>query len=159
LSLIQKNWCPFQHKNSLFIHTDSYPDWIVFNFTDNIKQTVVHFDSTSFFKDLNQHIIRCSTSWVDFSDTTFLCGLHTKEFKIKQFIPTIRSLFVEIDKTTFLPIRKTKVLCFDFKNDSRIQFLSGMESDQFNIYITFGIGDYKLQVKRISKKYINSLLY
>jgi hypothetical protein len=158
-SIIQKNWCPFQYKNSLYIHTDSYPNWTVFKFEDNIKRIIVNIDTSTFFDDLNQKLIRCSTSWVDFSDKTFLCGLHTKEFAFTRFLPTIRSIFVEIDKKTFKPIRKTKLLCLDFKNDSRIQFLSGMESDDLNIYITFGIGDYKFQIKKISKKYIQSVLY
>lgn len=158
-SIIQKNWCPFQYKNSLFIHTDSYPTWTVFKFEDNIKPMVINIDTSTFFEDLNHKLVRCSTSWVDFSENTFLCGLHTKEFAFKQFLPTIRSVFVEIDKNTFNPIRKTKLLCLDFKNDSRIQFLSGMESDDLNIYIAYGIGDYKCQIKKISKKYINSLLY
>jgi hypothetical protein len=163
---INKNWCPFSYRNRLFIHTDSYPEWNVFEISlnkdmsiMNMKNILVNYDTSVFFKDLNQSIVRCSTSWIDFTENTFLCGLHTKECRIKKLLPTIRSIFVEIDKNTFKPIRKTKVLCFDFKNDSRIQFLSGMEVDDYNIYITFGVGDYKFEVKKISKRYVKSLLY
>lgn len=174
-SLIQKNWCPFVYQSKLLIHTDSYPKWNVFGIKEtnyNVEEDVhcilekkdmslvniVSYDTTNFFKDLNQKLIRCSTSWIDFSENTFLVGLHTKEFAIKNFLPTIRTILVEIDKQTFIPIRKTDVLCLDIINDARIQFLSGLESDNKNIYLTYGIGDYKTVIKRISKKRVLSLL-
>jgi len=175
-SLIQKNWCPFVYKSKLLIHTDAYPKWNVFG----IKETnynglqddkkcilskedmkfvnIVSFNTEEFFKDSNQELIRCSTSWVDFSQDTFLVGLHTKQFAIKKFLPTIRTILVEINKNTFIPTRKTEVLCLDHIDDTRIQFLSGLESDNNNIYLTYGIGDYKTVIKKISKKHVLNLL-
>ena len=174
-SLIQKNWCPFVYQSKLLIHTDAYPKWNVFGIKDSSYNdeedvhcilekkdmslvNVVSHDTTNFFKDLNQKLIRCSTSWIDFSENTFLVGLHTKEFAIKKFLPTIRTILVEIDKQSFIPIRKTDVLCLDIINDARIQFLSGLESDDNYIYLTYGIGDYKTVIKRISKKHLNLIL-
>ena len=174
-SLIQKNWCPFVYKSKLLIHTDAYPKWNVFgiketNFNNTTQEdcilkrkdmrfvNIVSFDTTDFFKDSKQKIIRCSTSWIDFSKDTFLVGLHTKEFGIKNFLPTIRTILVEINKDTFIPCRKTEVLCLDHVNDTRIQFLSGLECDNNNIYLTYGFGDYKTIIKKISKKHVLNLL-
>ena len=175
-SLIQKNWCPFVYKSKLLIHTDAYPKWNVFGIKETnyngieddkncvLKRkdmklvSIVSFNTTEFFKDSKQKLIRCSTSWIDFTKDTFLAGLHTKEFAIKKFLPTIRTILVEIDKETFIPIRKTSVLCLDHINDTRIQFLSGIESDDSYIYLTYGIGDYKTIIKKISKKRVLNLL-
>ena len=159
-SLIQKNLCPFSLNNNLVVHTDTYPTWNVFKVgSDNSFENVISFSTKSFFKDLNHNLIRCSTSWVNFSKDTFICGLHTKTFAIRQTLPTIRTILVEIDKKTLHPIKKTRVLCFDIINNARIQFLSGIESDDFNIYLTFGIGDYKIVVKKLTKKAVKRLLH
>jgi hypothetical protein len=155
-SMIQKNFCPFVLNNKLLIHTDSFPMWNVFDLNFN---HIVSFNSKEFFLNLKHEIIRCSTSWKSFSEKTFICGLHTKTFAINKFLPTIRTILVEIDKETLIPIRKTKVLCFDRINNARIQFLSGLETDNNNIYLTFGIGDYKITIKRLPKTYVNRLLH
>jgi hypothetical protein len=157
---IEKNWCPFVFKQKMFIHTDSYPTWNVFVLnTDGNLQLFLSYDTTLFFNSTNMKLIRCSTSWVDFTETTLLCGLHTKKFSLQKFLPTMRSIFVEIDKVTFKPVRKTNVLCFDIKHHRRIQFLSGMESDENSIYITLGLGDYKFTVTKIPKNRIEQLLF
>ena len=176
-SLIQKNWCPFVYKSKLLIHTDVYPTWNVFgiketNYKNNENEdihcilkrkdmslvNIISFDTTDFFKELNQKLIRCSTSWIEYSNKTFLVGLHTKEFATNKFLPTIRTILVEIDKESFIPIKKTDVLCLDIINDARIQFLSGLESNENYIYLTYGIGDYKTVIKRISKKQLKLIL-
>lgn len=157
--MIQKNFCPFEISNKLAIHTDTFPTWNVFALSDNTFTNIISYNTKEFFDDLNHDLIRCSTSWKDFSDNTFICGLHTKSFAINKFLPTIRTILVEIDKETLKPIRKTKVLCFDYINDSKIQFLSGLETDYTHVYLTFGIGDYKSVIKKLTKKNIEKLLY
>lgn len=162
--MIQKNFCPFVLNDNLLVHTDSYPIWNVFKIDTITKDSmsfnnIISYDTTSFFKDLNQKIIRCSTSWVNFSKNTLLVGLHTKEFDYFGKIPTIRSILVEVDKNSLKPLRKTNLLCFDFYKHTRIQFLSGLEIDDFYIYLTFGFGDYKVIVKKLTKIHVNNLLY
>lgn len=155
---IQKNWCPFTRENELLLHTDTFPTWKVFRIGDGgSMMPMVSFDSREFFKPFpKQPHIRCSTSWKSFTDTTYICGLHTKQFC--SILPTIRTILVEIDKKTLKPIRSTDVFCVDNKNHVRIQFLSGLETDDMFVYLTFGIGDYKTKVIRMTKKYVSRLL-
>ena len=156
---IQKNWCLFSNNNNLLIHTDSYPIWNVYmlNHTDGNLQQHISFDSTIFFKDCKEKLIRCSTSWKSFDKNTYICGLHTKSFFAGK-IPTIRTILVQIDKKTLIPIKKTPTFCIDVKYDTRIQFLSGLEIDSKYVYLTYGIGNYKIEIKRITKLHILSLL-
>jgi hypothetical protein len=155
-SNIQKNWCPFSHNKKLFLHTDTYPIWRVFEISDMGRMTkVFEIDTTLFFQSSKQKIIRCSTSWKSFTKNTYICGLHTKQFC--GIFPTIRTILVEIDKKTLKPLRKTPVFCVDINNDTRIQFLSGLETDDSNVYLSYGIGDYKSEIKRFTKQHILNL--
>jgi len=157
-SNIQKNWCPFIHNSSFFLHTDTYPLWKVFDIGDDgSMKKIVEYNTNDFFHSTPEKIIRCSTSWKSFSENTYICGLHTKEFFLK-IPPTIRSILVEIDKKTLLPIRKTDTFCIDCVDDHRIQFLSGLETDEYNVYLTFGVGDYKTEIFRFSKEHLNKNL-
>lgn len=154
-SKIQKNWCPFSYKGKLLLHTDAYPTWRVFQILDDGSMLPqVTQDTTALFNS-SKLFIRCSTSWKPFLNDDLLCGLHTKQFC--GIFPTIRTILVEIDGETLLPKRKTKIFCVD-KYHTRIQFLSGMESDDLNIYLTYGIGDYKSEIKRIPKRHILTML-
>ena len=117
---------------------------------------VASADTRAFFNDSNQKIVRCSTSWIPFRAGTMLCGLHTKEFCGP--FPTIRSILVEVDATTFLPIRKTSVLCFSSNSHERIQFLSGLAADDMNIYLTLGVGDHSGVVERLPKTTVERML-
>ncbi len=158
-SYIQKNWCPFFVDSMLYLHTDTYPFWNVYKINSNGNMNnLVNYDSRRFFENSKTTFLRCSTSWKPFSDTTYICGLHTKDFACHKFLPTIRTVLVEIDKKTLLPIRKTPIFCIDNKNDTRVQFLSGLEVDDFYVYLTYGIGDYKIFIKKISKTHVNNLL-
>lgn len=153
---IEKNWCPFTRGKDLLLHTDTFPVWKVFSLgnTGSMNQ-ITSFDSRKFFKFVRQPHIRCSTSWKSFTKKTYICGIHTKQYS--GVFSTIRTILVEIDKITLLPIRSTDVFCID-NNDSRIQFLSGLETDDIFVYLAFGIGDYKTKIIRLSKKYVSNLL-
>jgi hypothetical protein len=157
VSNIQKNWCPFSHNNKLVVHTDSYPLWNVFelNSDNGCMEIITSVKTTDFFYTSNHKIVRCSTSWKPFSKSTYICGLHTKQFCT--IFPTIRTILVEIDSITLKPIRKTDVICVDSTSDTRIQFLSGLEVDDTYVYLTYGIGDYKSEIHRLTKTYINKL--
>lgn len=156
-SFIQKNWCPFSHQGQLVIHTDTYPVWKVMKIDDNgVMNVLTEIDTSNYFKSSKQKIIRCSTSWKHFSDKTYICGLHTKQFWGK--FPTIRTILVEIDIETLKPLRKTEVFCVDYINNTRIQFLSGLEVDDLNVYLTYGVGDYKMEIVRITKQTLKRLL-
>lgn len=161
---IQKNFCPFIMNNKLYVHTNAYPIWNVFEIkiNSNMKMlNIISFDTTNFFKNLTYSniSIRCSTSWIQFTSQTYLVGLHTKKYDLLSIIPTMRTILVEIDKNTFKPLRKTDILCFDNIHHSRIQFLSGLEIKDDNVYLTFGIGDYKVEIKTLTKDYIISILH
>ncbi len=151
-SKIQKNWCPFSHEGSVYLHTDTYPYWYVYKINpktgemNQISKTYTEKFFRNIKKDFGTKLIRCSTSWKSFTEYTFLCGIHIKQFS--GILPTIRTILVEVDKRTFQPIRKTSVLCLD-KENSRIQFLSGLEVDDTHIYLSYGIGDYKTVVSKI----------
>ena len=142
---IQKNWCLFSNEKYLFLHTDSYPLWNVYkiNYNNGNMYKYLSYDTSVFFKNCKESIIRCSTSWKNFDNKTYICGLHTKSFLLGK-IPTIRTILVLIDNKTLIPIKKTVVFCVDIKSDTRIQFLSGLETDSENVYLTYGIGDYKI---------------
>lgn len=150
---IQKNWCPFSHGQDLLLHTDSYPIWRVMkiNETGNMSK-ILEQDTTSFFENSKQKIIRCSTSWKSLTESTYICGLHTKEFCMT--IPIINTILIEIDKKTLIPIRKTSIICIDSKNHTKVQFLSGIEVDDMNVYLSYGIGDYKVEIIRFTKNHL-----
>lgn len=154
---IQKNWCPFIRGKELLLHTDTFPEWKVFSVRNTGSMSrIVSFDSREFFKPyIQQTHIRCSTSWKSFTKETYICGIHTKQFC--GILPTIRSILVEIDKITLLPIRSSDVFCVD-SNHVRIQFLSGLETDDMFVYLAFGIGDYKTKIIRLAKTYVSKLL-
>jgi hypothetical protein len=155
---IQKNWCPFVHNGELYLHTDTYPMWNVFKlFEDGHIQNIVSVDTKTLFCSSGHKLIRCSTSWKKLTDSTYICGSHTKTFCTK--LPTIRTILVEIDMNTLQPIRKSDVLCIDIKSDTRIQFLSGLEVDEYNVYLSYGIGDYKCEVHSIPKTHVHNLLH
>jgi hypothetical protein len=158
-SHIQKNWCPFFVNNIMYLHTDTYPNWNVYKINSQGNMVnIINYDSKRFFHNCKTKFLRCSTSWKSFSQNTYICGLHTKDFTCHKFLPTIRTVLVEIDKNTLLPIRKTPIFCIDNKDDTRVQFLSGIEVDDYYVYLTYGIGDYKIFIKKISKNHISNLL-
>lgn len=157
---IQKNWCPFQHEEKLLVHTNAYPTWDVY---DVDTKTGVMNMLTSYprlFESITckNTYIRCSTSWKKFTDLTYLCGLHIKTYdNILHKFAIIRSMLVEVDSKTLCPIRRTDTFCID--NDHHpIQFLSGLEIDEDNVLMTFGLGDYQSVLYSISKIRINKIL-
>ena len=61
----EKNWCPFMHNNKLFLHTDTYPVWRVFEICSNGNMKMVcEEDTTMIFKH------SC-----DFTDFFFFVGM------------------------------------------------------------------------------------
>ena len=149
---IQKNWCPFIHNENFLSHTDSFPSWKVYQINEkngNMKN-IINYDTSLFFEKYNKLHVRCSTSWKIFDENYYICGLHTKTKQ--KFFPRIRSLLILINRINLFPEKKTKLLCLDENVHSKIQYLSGIETDEDNIYLSYGINDSKLVIKKIKKK-------
>lgn len=148
---IQKNWCPFLYRNQLYLHTDSFPVWKVFkcqieNSSVRLKLITEKRIPILSLEEQKQLYLRCSTSWKKYDKKTYICGLHTKT---KGRIPTIRSILVLIDKKTLLPIKRTDIFSFLGK---RIEFLSGLETDLDNVYLSYGVNDSEARIRKIEKK-------
>lgn len=142
----EKNWCPFEYNNSLYIHTDANP-WTIFKLNLDKKENMeLILKQKINFEIPSSLFFRCSTSWKEYNQTHFICGLHTKHRVSEQ----IRSVLVLIDKETLLPTHMTDILCFE-RDHHIFQFLSGLETDDFNIYIAYGIDDYRFTVRKIPK--------
>lgn len=156
---ICKNWCLFAREKELFVHTDCYPRWKVFKLNKelNTMALVSDYDVTEFFDLQGESHLRCSTSWKGFTECTYICGIHTKTKGT--FGPSkIRTMIVEINKDTLKPIRVSPILCFDEKDHSSIQFLSGLELIKDHVVLSFGVGDFKCGMKKIPRKEISRLL-
>jgi len=150
---VQKNWCPFIHQGCIYIHTDSYPSWQVWKLTKTLWKCVIKWDSNAFFDD-DSWSTRCSTSWKEYTHKTYICAVHLKKFG--RLSVTIRTVLVEIDKQTLIPLRRTKLLCLSESHDF-IQFASGLEVDSGDVIIALGVNDYKFVITRIKKKDIRWL--
>jgi predicted GH43/DUF377 family glycosyl hydrolase len=156
-NLFNRNWCPFIHNGAIFVHTDSYPLWNVYKIDlDNGEMyEVISEDVREFFNV--KGYLRCSTSWKKFEHNTYICGLHIKILSMSK-IPCYRTILVEIDMNTLKPIKKTNEFCIDTEDHSRIQFLSGLEIKDNYVILSYGIGDYKLVIQKISKIRLRKLL-
>jgi hypothetical protein len=148
---IHKNWCPFEHKGKLYIHTDTYPEWKVFELDINngkLKQVI----NTKFPLNSPENMfLRCSTSWKIYNEKYYICGLHIKTYN--KSLPQIRSVLVLIDRITLLPVLQSDILCLEYGCD-RIQFLSGIEIDNNYIILAYGVGDFKIVCKKIHKNHV-----
>jgi len=153
----QKNWCPISYNGELFIHTDVFPRWQVWKMEKNFREweNIIDIDSRSFFSDTKEDYIRCSTSWKPFKPGYFLCGIHTKTGDAS---PLIRTSLIEVSMSSFLPTRKTPVLCIDTDWHNKIQFLAGLENYKDSIILGFGIADARIEFIRIEKSHIDKLL-
>lgn len=155
-SSIQKNWCPFLHKGSVFLHTDADP-WCVYSLdidTGSIQKIV----EKKCFKQGKRTYVRCSTSWKEFNTNTYICGVHVKTYDpIFNKLAIIRSVLVEIDKESLIPLRMTGAFCLD-RDHHPIQFLSGLEVINDNIILSFGLGDYQSTLYSISKNRIDKMM-
>jgi hypothetical protein len=69
----------------------------------------------------------------------------------------IRSILVLIDRTTLLPVKYTSFFCLDKESHQRVQFLSGIETNENNILLTYGIGNYKTEFYKIPRYRLNYL--
>jgi len=147
-SAINKNWCPFIHNNEVYIHTDTFPKWKVFKLDVDTGNMVKIIDTDIDFRIPSNVYLRCSTSWKIYDSNYYICGLHTKT---KYKYPTIRSILVLIDRKTLIPSHKTDIACLEWKKHNRIQFLSGLEIDDFYVILAYGVDDSEIVVKRIAK--------
>jgi hypothetical protein len=145
----QKNWCPFIHKNELYLHTDAYPIWKVFklNYETGKLTKEVEQDIRLKFKIVNMYL-RCSTSWKSYDSEYYICGLHTRS---NNFLATIQSLLVLISKKTLLPEYKTDIFCLEPHSHDRIQFLSGLEIDDTHVILGYGVNDCEVKIKKIPR--------
>jgi len=151
---VQKNWCPFEHNGELCIQTDAYPIWKVFTVDLQTGRMfkIIEENVANFF-DVPQNLnLRCSTSWKIYNDSYYICGLHTKT---KGKIPTIRSVLVLIDRKTLLISFRTEILCLEPKKHNRIQYLSGIEVDDFYVILAYGLNDSQIILKKIPKYRLN----
>lgn len=157
---VQKNWCPFQHKEKLLIHTNAHPTWDVYSVdisTGCMSQITSFSNLFDNFIRKNTYV-RCSTSWKEFTPHTYLCGLHIKTYDfIIHKLAVIRTILVEVDKNNLCPIRSTEPFCID-REHHPIQFLAGLETDSENVYLSFGLGDYKSVIYSVTKARINRML-
>jgi len=157
---VQKNWCPFQHQEKLLVHTNAHPTWDVYSvdtFTGNMSQLTSFPNLFHKFIRKNTYV-RCSTSWKEFTQHTYLCGLHIKTYDfILHKLAVIRTILVEVDKNTLKPIRCTEPFCID-RDHHPIQFLAGLEVDDDNVYLSFGLGDYKSTIYSVTKTRIDRML-
>lgn len=145
----QKNWCPFIHNDMVYIHTDTYPVWRVFHvdITNGKMNKKVEYNMSKILNKYNTTFLRCGTSWKIYDSSHYICGLHTKGQGI---FPDIKIVLVLIDKNTLIPVAQTDMLCIDNKH-SYIQFLSGLEVDNFYVTLACGINDYKILIKKIAR--------
>lgn len=159
-SRIQKNWCPFNHKGVLALHTDTYPDWRVYeiNKKTGVLISLCNVNVKDFFEPyiIPNSFLRCSTSWVEFTTKTYLCGLHIKHFNSMK-LPVFRTMLVEVSKDTLLPIRSTHFFLLHDDNHP-IQFLSGLEIVNDKIVLAFGIGDFSYTLRSLSRLRIEKML-
>lgn len=150
---VQKNWCLFVKNQELYVHTDTYPRWKVFilDLENGRMQKIVDWDSRNFFKKFEGVVLRNSTSWKNFDSDNFICGLHTRTVNL---IPQIRSLFVLINYDTFLPEKQTNILCLEKDRCNRVQYLSGLETDDDYVYLGYGLNDAEIGIRKIMKSNI-----
>lgn len=146
LTTTEKNWCPFIHGDSFFLHTDSYPIWKVreVDLNTGTVRTIVEQNVFSLFSKEEYPSLRCSSSW-ELTKEGYLCALHTKT---KGLLPTYRTVLVLVDKKTLLPIAKSKKLCLDTKHH-RIQFTSGLIVKNDEVYVALGLADLSFSIVKI----------
>lgn len=153
---IEKNWCLFIHQNELYLHTDCFPNWKIYkiniNELINTADCLLILNLQNIFSLNFKQFLRCSTSWKDFDSNFYIVGLHTKIFNLVTV--DIKSKFVLVNKSNLIPQFISKEICFseDFISHARIQFLSGIETNDKYLFLSFGIGDFKFLVKKIKKK-------
>lgn len=151
---IQKNWCLFQHKEEVYVHTDVYPRWKIFKLDINTGNMIKIIDTKYSFS--LKYYLRCSTSWKIYDASYYICGIHTKS---KEKMPTIRSILILIDRKTFIPVFRTDLLCLEPKGHNRTQFLSGLETDDFYVILAYGLNDSEIILKRIAKHRLKFIPY
>jgi len=158
LSSKEKNWVPFVIGEDVYIHCDCHPKWIIrkLDIDSGILTTPVIWDSRGFFGGLSKkYFIRCSTSWVELNDKLY-CGIHIKYGLFAPLLYDYKSIFIEIDRNTFLPHSISNSFCLD-DNHRNIQFLSGMCISHDNkLLLGVGYGDYTFIIIQYDKP-INEL--
>lgn len=162
-----KNWNIFKLPNceQLYLHTDSFPIWKIFKINlDGILSTYINFDSKLFFDPDNFYqnsytCLRCSTIPVEYSVNSHILILHTKHnMNLKNLRPKMRSVIVEIDNITLLPIRYSNIINLSL-NDEIIQFVSGLcKIDNNNYLLTYGLNDLGFKIIKITKNEIEKIL-
>lgn len=179
----EKNWCalshphPYPHPQGVnrnpykggddpqvrfLIHTDTYPVWRIreMDVSTGSLQTLVEWDSRSFFPSDAFPNIRGSTSMVPFSSTTYLVALHTFT---SDWVGTrtYRTVLAEVDRMTLLPARKCYPLCIA-KQHEIIQFTSTLaaEDDTLSTFLMgMGLADAAYQIIRIKRAEIECRLF
>jgi hypothetical protein len=136
----EKNWSstPLTRGGSRLFLTDVSPKWRFCTLSrTGIPNPIFVMDSPSVLKGL-----RCTSPCRDFSPRTLLTCLHSTH--------PYKTYFLEIDSETLLPIRMSPPL--DFSPDkSYIEFASGLELVDNNVYIGVGLNDAQFEIYRLSK--------
>lgn len=153
--ITEKNWCPFIVNDQLYLHTDTAPIWRIRRLDPETGEisTVVEWDSRSFFREI-PGFVRCSTSLIPYTDTTYLCGVHThvKHGRKVEY----RTILIEVDKTSLIPLRRTKPLCLR-KDHTLIQFLSGLLVMSNQVVLGIGVGNYRFELHQVDRHYLESI--
>jgi len=157
-SLPQKNWCLFGEEKSRIV-TDVFPEMKIYDIclesgADFGKMSQPVRSSTErLFSDVSaDNRIRCSTSFVPFRDTdaagkTLVCAVHTRS-KTRFSTARFRTMFLEVDASTFLPLRHSPMRRYSEKESTRIEFAAGLcwDKQHKKLKLSLGIEDMRNKV-------------
>ena len=143
--LKQKNWNFFADlQENLLLLTDIHPKLIIrkVNIDTGDLYTIIEHDTTKLFSDIDVSFIRCSTSFIKYTETTLLCAIH-----VKNILGSIKTMFLEIEGNyPYKPLWHSKIYSFF---DHRVEFTSGLLKDNNNLLLSLGVGDYQGYVIKI----------
>ena len=156
----EKNWMIFKHKGKLVLHTHTYPMLNLFMveinykpFSCKIVDRLSELNTTGYFPALGKlENLRSTAPWVLWKGTIENPETYLTMFRTKTYLPRIthRSMFVEIDASTFIPLRYSPFICLSRKHEP-IQFICGMISLENSCIISLGIDDKESRVISISR--------
>jgi len=159
---MQKNYILFANdKNEACILTHACPRWTVYRINLDTGEMFgkSQVDSTLFFHEeiSASLLVRCSSPMVQWSESTYLCALHTRDQDKPGRAPRYRTIFVEFEsRWPYRLLRKSKI--FQFIHPSRrVEFVAGLcEFDEETLLVSLGIDDLEAKSIKISKNKVFS---
>lgn len=144
----QKNWSAIpltSEGRQLFLDRVS-PDWSVVTLDERgVAKPVLK--TNKFAKWFGK--LRCTTGCKPFKPGTFLTCLHTTN--------PYRTILCEINSQTLLPRRISEPLEFKYP-DTYIEFPSGLETLDGNVYLGLGFNDTHFEIRKLSIDVVDGLL-